>query len=332
MFFSRDRGSLVGLDIGSSAIKVADLTPRDGRHYLRELGREPLPPQTVVDDTVVNGAVLGQTVTRLLGRLRMTRRQVAVALSGSGVMVKRVSLPPMTRNEVRGSIDWQARQHIPFENSELCIDHQLTPSCKPGRRPRTPTAFNVNLVAAKKDRVEAFASAVAEAGCTPRIIDVGAFALQNAFELNYERPPGTVDVLANIGAASLTLNVVRNGVSLFARGVTLEVSDLAAAGQRDRAVTRRVLEEVGKTLDFCRNTVSRKAFDCIVLSGGGSLTADLPRALSDRFAIRVDQLDPFRQLAVDSTTLPDAERRRLGPVVAVAIGLALRRVDEPTTR
>ena len=139
-------------------------------------------------------------------------------------------------------------------------------------------------------------------------------------------------MLANIGAASLTLNVVRNGVSLFARGVTLEVSDLAAAGQRDRAVTRRVLEEVGKTLDFCRNTVSRKAFDCIVLSGGGSLTADLPRALSDRFAIRVDQLDPFRQLAVDSTTLPDAERRRLGPVVAVAIGLALRRVDEPTTR
>ena len=330
VFWSRDRRALIGLDIGSGAVKAAGLARREGRYRVRAVGSEPLPPRAVVNDTIVDGAVLAQTVTRLLERLQMPRREVAVGLSGAGVMVKQVSLPPMTRREVRGAVDWQARQHIPFESEEVCIDYCVTHPSRSGRRRGTLTASDVNLVAAKKNRVEAYATAVARAGCIARVIDVGAFALQNIYELSYDRPLGSVDVLANVGAASLTLNVVRSGVSLFARSATLEVSEPADAATRDRAVTRRVLEEMGKTLDFCRTTASPQAFDRIVLSGGGSLATDLPRVLVERFGIRVHRLDPFRRLAFDSAVLPDAERRRLGPLVAIALGLALRRVGDAT--
>ena len=347
----RKAKSLVGLDIGSSAVKVVELHQKGDDYWLAAAGVEPLPPDSVVDSTIMDTGVVSDAVRRAFDRLNIKTRDVAVALSGSGVIVKKLSLPPMTDEELEASIQWEARQHIPFESRDVSLDYQVVGTSAVGLR---EPSMNVLLVAAKKDRVEAYTSVVEQAGCVPVVLDVDAFALQNAYELNYGVHDGEVEVLANAGASVINLNVVEGGQSLFTRDVAIggnaysealkkeldldfEDADLLKKGVPVgsvtyeiaepviQAVTQTVLQEVSKTLDFFRATAATDRLDKIVLSGGTSRIEGLPAALSDRFDTEVELLDPFRRVTADAGVLNDDQRMDIGPLAAVAVGLALRR-------
>ena len=347
----RRKKTLVGLDIGSSAVKVVELGRHGGQHTVVAAGCEPLPYEAIVDNAITDRETVAGAIQRAFRELRVKNREVAVAMSGSAVIVKKISLPAMPDAELAGTIQWEARQHIPYETHTVNLDfHVLGPSTDPGE-------VDVLLAAAKKDRVDDLTRVVSEAGCVPRVLDVDAFALQNAYEVTRDARTERVDVLVNLGASVVNLNVVQGNRSVFTRDVAIGGNAYSQAIQQelgidfDRAdrlkrgvpvpgsafedaapviqtVTQNLLQEVSKTVDFFRTTSGTDHVDGIVLAGGTSRIDGLETAFRERFDTEVSQFDPFEGAAIDARALSADQRLELGPVAAIAVGLALRQVDD----
>ena len=354
LVLGRKNRSLVGLDIGSSAVKAVELRRSGDRYGLVAAGVEALPHETVIDGTIADGGAVSDAIRRLWTRLNFKTKNVAVSLSGHAVIVKKIALPSMPEDELRSTIQWEARQHIPFDSNDVNLDYQVMEA---GTGAGDPGQLDVLLVAAKKDKVQDYTVVVSQAGCVPVVLDVDAFALQNAYELSAGVRANTVQVLVNAGACSINLNVVQGRQSVFSRDVAIGGNAYSEALQREltlhfedadrlkkgmpvdgvtymdaepviRAVTQNLLQEVSKTLDFFRATSASNHFDGLVLSGGTSRIEGMTEALADRFETGVRPFDPFDRVTVDPQVLSAEKRAEIAPVLAVATGLALRRVGD----
>jgi type IV pilus assembly protein PilM len=215
----------------------------------------------------------------------------------------------------------------------------------------------VLLVAAKKEKIADYTGVIAQAGRTPVVVDVDAFALQNAYELNYGFEPGAVVVLLNAGASAINISIIANAQSVFTRDVSLGGNAYTEAVQRElnlpfdsaelvkkghpvdgatfedvlpvlRAMTENVLLEVQKTFDFFKATASTDHIDRIMLSGGASRVEGFAEALQERFGTTVETFDPFRKVALDARKFSAEQREMIAPTAAVAVGLALRRAGD----
>ena len=216
--FGRRNRSLVGLDIGLSAVKVVELRPNGTAFTLVAAGIEPLPHESVIDGAVADAGVVSEAIRRLYERLSVKTREVSVSLSGHAVIAPKILFPPMPDEELRSSIQWEARQYIPFDSNDVNVDYQVMEDSVAGS---DSGQLNVLLVAAKKDKVQDYAAVVSQAGCVPIVLDVDAFALQNAYELSTGVQPDRVQVLVNAGASSINLNVVQGRQSMFTRDVAM---------------------------------------------------------------------------------------------------------------
>ena len=348
MIFRRPE-SLVGLDIGSSAVKTVALRRTSRGREAVAVGREPMPRGSIVDGDIVARDVVTEVIGRALERSGIGARRVATAVSGNAVIVKRITLPLMDEDDLAESIRWEAEQHIPFDTRDVNLDYQVLKVG--GDRP----SMDVLLVAAKKEKIAEYADVVAGAGGVPAVVDVAAFALQNAFELNYGRDTARVTMLVNAGASGMNVNVVEGGQSLFTRDVAMggdaytealrselrlsfedaerlkrgQAADGAAsddAGPIVGAVTGHLLLELEKTLDFFRATTGAERVDEIVVGGGSAALAGLLPALEARFAVPVSPFDPFRRVA--SASEDRGVDRDGSAAAAVAVGLALRRGED----
>ena len=147
-------------------------------------GSEPLPPECLSDGAIADATAVSEVIRHLMKRLKVPGKAVAVSLSGHAVIVKKIVLPAIPEAELGDAIEWEARQHIPFESSDVELDYLvMEPPAEGGRD------LDVLLVAAKKEQVQDYLCVLSEAGCLPEVLDVDAFALQNAYELNYGVDP-----------------------------------------------------------------------------------------------------------------------------------------------
>ncbi len=265
---------------------------------------------------------------------------------------KKINLPVMTEAELAESIRWEAEQYIPFDILDVNLDHQILDT-------GTSTAkgtMDVLLVAAKKDKINDYGGVIAQAGRQPAIMDVDAFALQNAYEANYDIESGVVTVLMNVGASAVNINVVSGSSSLFTRDISTGGNAYTDAIQREfnvsfeqaelikrgrvvdgvgpddarpvlRAVTENLLMEVQKTFDFYRATAPSDRLDRVLVCGGASQTEGLPGDVADRFGLPVERFDPFRRIGFDAGKL-GVDPEEAAATSAVAVGLALRRVGD----
>lgn len=345
----RWRKGLVGLDIGSSAVKAVAL--RHGRRgcALGAFAVAQLPAGAVDDGAIADRDAVVQAVRALLGGRGFNTRAVAVALAGNAVMVRRIELPAMSPDELDASIYWEARQHVPFPAEEVTLDYKVL------RAPEGPDAARstaVLLVAARKDRVAEYAEVVEQAGCTPVVMDVDVFALLNAYELNHGRDARAVLALLDVGASAASVTIVAGGEPVGTRALPLgartylealrgELGRGAAESDRIlqahlvdapvpdaaravlRSVTERMAAELGNTLDFFRGSELTGDIGALVLCGGASRAGGLADALAERQQLPVGVLDPFRRVA-GSGGLQENER----PLAAVAVGLALRQAGD----
>ena len=345
---------LVGLDVGSSAVKMVELRRSGTTYGLVAAGIEPLPHESVIDGAIVHAGVVSDAIRRLYKRLHVKTKEVSISLSGHAVIVKKIPLPSIPEEELRGSIQWEARRHIPFHSYDVNLDYQVMEDAVV---PPGSGQLDVLLVAAKKDKVQDYAAVISQAGCVPVVLDVDAFALQNAYALSAGVQPDRVQVLANAGASSINLNVVQGRQSMFTHDVAIGGNAYSEALQRElnlsfeeadqvkkgvpvggvtyddaepviRAVTQNLLQEVSKTLDFFRATAATDHFDYLVLSGSTSGIDGIAEALADRFETDVQPFNPFGRVTVDPQLLSLDEQAELGPVLAVATGLALRRAGD----
>jgi type IV pilus assembly protein PilM len=346
--------ALVGLDIGSSAVKAVELKPAGKGYKVTAFGLEAIPPDSIVDGAIIDGGAVADAISRLFENKAFRTKEVAASLSGNAVIVKKISLPVMTEAELAESIYWEAEQYIPFDIQDVNLDYQILDA---GTGPDSKGAMDVLLVAAKKEKIADYTGVIQQAGRVPVVVDVDAFALQNAYEVNYQPQPGTVVVLLNAGASAININIMSGDQSLFTRDISMGGNAYTEAVQKDlnlpfesaelakkgepvegitfeevrpvlHAMTENVLLEIQKTFDFFKATASSDRIDRILLSGGACSVDGFTQAIEERFNAPVQMFDPFQKVSFDAQKLGVASSDRLVASAAVAVGLALRKVGD----
>ena len=177
------------------------------------------------------------------GNKAFKTKEVCASLSGNAVIVKKITLPVMTETELDESIYWEAEQYIPFDIQDVNLDYQIL---DPGTGAERAGSMDVLLVAAKKEKIADYTSVIAQAGRTPVIVDVDAFALQNAFEVNYGLEPGRIVVLLNAGASAININILQGDQSVFTRDISMGGNAYTEAVQKELDLpfeSRRAIEE-----------------------------------------------------------------------------------------
>jgi type IV pilus assembly protein PilM len=347
--------SIVGLDIGSSSIKAVELSRR-GRSKefeLTHLGVSLLPAEAIVQGAFLNSSAIVEGIREAIEKAKIRTKNVAAAVSGHSVIVKKVSLPVMTRGELDEQIRWEAEQYIPFDVNEVNLDFQILNSGSGEGQ------MEVLLVAAKKDLVDDYVQVIREAGLVPAAIDVAAFAVENAFEANYDVRPDEVVALVNIGAQVVNINIISNGAPAFTRDITTagnqyteeiqkalsisfdEAERIKLGGRRSensqevvpqeveqamRTVTEMVIGEISRSLDFFSATSADSRIERIVLCGGGASVAGLQAAFQQRTGGKVEIMDPLARM-LPSSKFEANYLDEISPALGVGVGLALRRMD-----
>src|SRR3981189_3740620 len=352
---------LVGLDIGSSSIKAVELKSTKAGYELVSFGMEALAPDTVlagalIDSTQVANAIskimdapqVANAISKIFDAQRVKMKNVADSVSGHAVIVKRVPLPLMTEDELYDRIPSEASQHIPFDIADVNLSYQLLESMD--------SQMDVLLVAVKKDKILNHTNVLAQAGKTPVVVDIDAFGLQNCFEVNYDPDAGQTVALLNIGASVMNINIVRGGIPLFTRDVSVGGNQYTDALQKEwglsfedaeklkmgenlpsvtddqkqqilRSVSDILTLEIQKTFDFFRATASGESIQRIVVAGGTARVPGLVDLLREEFAMPVEELNPFRKVLINPSRHSDDQIREMAPRLAIAVGLALRSFD-----
>src|SRR5215468_3912018 len=178
--FGRSK-AVVGLDIGSSAVKAVELKPVGKGFRVAAYGSEPVPQDAIVDGAIIDPGAVADSIRRVFDQNKAFKaKDVAASLSGNAVIVKKINLPVMTEAELGESIFWEAEQYIPFDIQDVNLDYKILDA---GTATGKET-MEVLLVAAKKDKIADYTGAIALAGRVPVVVDIDAFALQNAYEAN----------------------------------------------------------------------------------------------------------------------------------------------------
>ena len=346
--------SIVGLDIGSSSVKAVELSARkNGEFDLTHLGVASLPAEAIVQGAFLNSSAIVDAIREAVEKAKIKTKQVAAAVSGHSVIVKKVSLPAMTRAELDEQIRWEAEQYIPFDVNEVNLDFQILDEVG------TEGQMDVLLVAAKKDLIDDYVQVITEAGLTPAVIDVAAFAVENAFEGNYDNPHDSTVALVNIGAQVANINVIQRGIPTFTRDITTagnqyteEIQKTLSVGfdeaeriklggrpgeqsqevvpaeveQAMQGVTETVVGEISRSLDFFSATTSDARIEKVYLSGGSAKVAGFKKAFEERTGHVVELFNPLNRMQPSSKFEPEY-LDEVAPALGVGVGLAMRTVD-----
>jgi len=208
--------SLLGLDIGSYAVKIVHLQESKGTYRLRDMGISQIPPNVIVEGSIKDPDAVQMAIKKLISNLKTKVKGVATSIAGWSVIIKKVDLPQMSEEELADNIQLEAEQYIPFNVEDVNIDFQIL-----GSSSEKADRMEVMLVAAKKEVIEDYVNLIKKAGLQPQIVDVDFFALENAFEANYEATESGGVALVDIGATKMNINVLKNGVSMFNRDASI---------------------------------------------------------------------------------------------------------------
>ncbi|HAR98098.1 MAG TPA: pilus assembly protein PilM [Syntrophus sp. (in: bacteria)] len=345
---------LVGLDVGSSALKLAEVVQTPKGFVLDNFHQTPLPRGVITDGAVTAPDILTQHIKDLYKKAGCKRKAIATSLSSHAAIVKKVNLAQMEENELRELIHDEAGKYLPFDSmDDVLFDFQIL-----GENEYNPNQMDVLIVAAKKDIVEGFTGAIEKAGLPVVIMDVDSFALEHMYEQNYDFEETDVAALINIGASITNINVVLNGGSIFTRDFTLGGNAVTEALQEKLGVTFEEAEkiklegvrggemeerefndsllqladpicsEIERSLDYFRSTYGGGDIRKVLLCGGSANIPGIAQELSQRLNIETEVVNPFQKIGYNKKVIDPGQIQSIGPVAAVGVGLALRRVGE----
>jgi type IV pilus assembly protein PilM len=343
---------IIGLDIGSSSIKLIELKEGKNGFKLQNLLISPLPPEAIVDGALMDSVTIIDTIRDLIANSKTKTKNVVTSVSGHSVIVKKITLPFMAEAELEESIKWEAERHIPFDINDVNIDFQTI-----GMNSENQDLMDVVLVAAKKDIINDYVSVIMETGLIPVIIDIDSFALENMLGINYEMEKDETVAIANVGASITNINILKNNVSAFTRDIFKGGNQVTEEIQRQlhidyeeaekykvgsqvdassQATIQKVLKtaseslaiEIGNSLDFFQSTSTYEKTHKLYLSGGGSKIKDFDIILQQQIGIPVEMVNPFKQIEYSEKIFDHEYLREIGPMMAVGVGLASRKVGD----
>jgi type IV pilus assembly protein PilM len=347
--FSRKGKTSVGLDIGSSLIKVVEVDHSKDTPVLTRYGIVKLPPEAIVEGEIMDQSLVVQGIQEAMAKAGVTARNVVTAVSGRAVIVKKVVMDKMNPDDAKEAIFWEAEQHVPFDIDDVCLDFQVLNDDIGANQ------MEILLVAAKKEMVNAHAAIVREAGLNPVVIDVDSFAIQNAVEAGGENTAGRVVGLINIGSDVTNINIIQNNIPYFTRDLSVGSNIFVEAVQRDLGVTFEEAENmlsgaaeiedpekfrhtiadaasdismgIERSIAFLKTAGDAERIDHAVLSGGGACVPYLRDILAEKHGIdftvnkavaQIERTEGLFEAAGDDVA-------KVGPLLTVALGLALRR-------
>lgn len=343
---------LVGLDLGSSSVKAVELRKKGAAYELANLGMEPLGQDTVVDGAIMDALSVTSAIDKIFTENKIKTKNVATSVSGHSVIVKRITVAAASEAELASAIDYEAQQHIPFDIADVAKDYQVLGPASTG------SGFDVMLVAVKREKILNHTNVLSQAGKLPTVVDIDAFALQNAFEVNVEPPADLMVALLNIGASIMNINICRGGAPLFTRDVSVGGNQYTDTLQKEldlsfedaeklkqgqevanvqpdaktphiRSVSEILLLEIQKTFDFFRQTTSTENIQQIYVAGGTAKIEGFVDLLKEEFNIPVEILNPFQKVSVNPKQFDPSYINDIAPRLSIAVGLALRSFDTP---
>jgi type IV pilus assembly protein PilM len=342
----------VGLDIGASSVKAVQLKRGRGADELVRLGIAPLHPETIVDGVIMDSGTVISAIQQIFTENQIKTKDVVVAVSGHSVIVKKIRVAKMKPNELEEAIPFEAEQYVPYAVEDVNLDFQVLES-------RDPNAneLDVLLVAVKKDIINDYLSIISTAGLNAVVVDVDAFALENAFLLAYELDRQQVVGLVNLGAAVMNINILQGGMSEFTRdsplggnrytesiqkmlGLSYEQAETLKLGGEVEGrsfqdaqpaidmVNAEIAGEIRRSFDFFRSSSHSETIHRVLLSGGCAILPGLVEYLSENLEIPFEVANPLRKISADSKKFDPAHLERIAPQLAVSVGLALRQAGD----
>lgn len=346
---------IVGLDIGSYAIKAAELSrkTKGGADFyaVNKLGYEILPRDAIVEGSIMDTAAVAETIRMIFEENKISSKNVIISVSGNSVIIKKLSLPAMEKEELAESVFWEAKHSIPYPYEETNVDYAILPS-QLGPEQQN---LDILLVAAKKDKIANYTNAIHQANKNPEAIEVDVFALLNAIEINYPEVINEKNIcIINLGASLTNVIIAERGIpqlfrdiplggSLFTENLSKELNigfdDAEKAmkglplenGLLDKSKTalnlniQNMLEEISKTFSFYESAEGQeKKIDLLFLCGGLSNFSDLTDRFEKKFNIESKVLNPFRKITYDKNKFDSIYFNELGAQFGVVVGLATR--------
>ncbi len=347
MLFGFGSKPIVGLDIGSSSIKLVEAEKKRGGWVVRAFHSVTLPEDTIVDGEIVNHAAVVEAIRALIKESGVRVKQVCTSVAGSSVIIKHIAIPKTGPKELEDQVYWEAEQYIPFDMKEISLDFEVV------QEDMGDGKMDILLVAAKKDFIDKRLAAIREIGLQPEVLDVDVLALANVFWENYDMTPDNAVVLVDVGASLTKINIVSDSTTIFTRDVavggknlTQEIQnklgisfqeaevlkiDACSTGQIPEevlplvsAISENIALEVRRSLDFYAASPTQLPITSIYLCGGGSRIPGFSNMLSEMVGFPVEYLNPFAKVACSGRQFNEEYLAAISSGAAVPIGLALR--------
>jgi len=337
----------IGLDIGSSSIKLVQVRQSKQGLALENFALSPLQMEAIYEGGIRDTSIVIESIKELVSSQELKSKNVALSIGGHSVIVKKVTLPAMSDEELAESIQWEAEQYIPYDADDVYLDHQVLQL-----RPEQGQ-MDIILVAAKRDVVDQYVDVVREAGLKPVVVDTDCFAVQNTFELNYGLSEEELVCLIHVGAENLNLNVISYGVTTFTRDLQMggdmytseivkqmgcsyaeaEAYKFGGAGNQIvpqevprilQSMSETFASEINRSLEFHLATSGEERFNRIFISGGAARLPALGEEIARKSGTHVELIDPFRAIHVDPSLFKMEYIQQMSPLATVALGLSVR--------
>jgi type IV pilus assembly protein PilM len=343
--FGRSK-TTVGLDIGSGLIKVAVIDHSKKEPELVRVAVVPLLADAIVEGEVMDPGIVAEAIQGALTQAGVKTKQIVTAVGGRDVIIKKIQIERVKEQQARELMRWEAEQHVPFDMESVELDFQILDPDASGPE------MSVLLVAAKRELVESKLRMLTDAGLDPALVDVDAFALHNAFEMNYPEAMQGVVALVNIGHEVTNINILDEGVPILTRDITVGTRRFREDLQRERGLSSdeaqgllqgydrsphidAVLEGRGEEIAvgieraaafLASSSRTGSQVRAIYTCGGGSRIPGLSDALADRLRLKVQQANPLANLRIRDGALESLVTDEVAPLLMLPIGLALRQV------
>ena len=333
----------IGLDVGSGFVKLVEIDHSGEQPEVVQVAMRPLVADAIVEGEIMDPGLVSDTISGLIQEAGLKGRDVVTAVGGHDVIIKPIEMDRMKESDAREVIRWEAEQHVPFDIKSVELDFQILNPLAEGLQ------MEVLLVAAKRELVDNKVSLLLDAGVSPCVIDVDAFALHNAFEYNYPEAMEGIVALVNVGHETTNVNILEDGTPILTRdipfgsrrvredlqrerGLTAEQAEDIVQGREELAEMPQLVEasadEVAVGIErasaFLMTRQSGAGLGQIFLSGGGSRIPGMSDALGRRMSVETQVVNPFERIPVRADMGGNVILEEAAPMLLLPLGLALR--------
>ncbi len=344
--------NMLGVDISSSAIKLLELSQRGDKYRVESYTVEPLPPNSVAEKNITDVEAVGEAIKKAMKRAGTRQKDVALAVAGSAVITKVVQMAAdLTEEELESQIMLEADQYIPYSLDEVNLDFEVQ-----GPNEASPDLMNVLLAASRSENVDVRVAAAELGGLNAKIVDVEAYAIENAFSLLAPQLPNAakdmVVAVFDVGATMTTLNVLHNLKTIYTReavfggkqlteeiqrryGLSFEEAGMAKkqGGLPENYISEvlepfkeAMIQQISRSLQFFFSSSQFSTVDHIVIAGGNASIENIDQLIEQRQGISTSIANPFADMSLSSKVKPQVLANDASSLM-IACGLALRSFD-----